>query len=392
MDYSSYTEAPDKFHWWTAVSIIAGALRGKVSINQGYFKWPSNFFIVFVAPPGIVQKSTTINVGVDLLQKVPDICMGPDVVTWQALATAFAQATIGHLMADGQHEPHSSITIASSEFGNLLNPSDREMVDFLVTMWDGQKRNFKKITKTSGSDLIENPWLNLIACTTPSWIAGNFPEYLIGGGFTSRTIFVYGESKRALIAYPGSVIPTGHQDRAANLLLDLTKIASLSGDFKLSRDAMAWGEVWYKDHYENHILKPTNEFIAAYNARKQTHLHKLAMILSASRGDSMVIEEIDLKNAHEALTKIEADMPKVFSKIGLNDETKAIGELLRELELRKKIKATEAYKMFHRKLTQQQFTEVVKSCTMTGNAKFYNDGTGVVIEWVPNPELATQGS
>jgi hypothetical protein len=76
------------------------------------------------------------------------------------------------------------------------------MVDLLVSLWDGKQGAFEKKTKGSGSDSVENPWINLIACTTPAWIAGNFPEYMIGGGFTSRCIFVYAEKKAKLVAYP----------------------------------------------------------------------------------------------------------------------------------------------------------------------------------------------
>ena len=61
--YSSASEAPDKFHFWTAVSTIAGALRRRVWIPQNYFDWTSNFYIILVAPPGIVSKSTTISIG-----------------------------------------------------------------------------------------------------------------------------------------------------------------------------------------------------------------------------------------------------------------------------------------------------------------------------------------
>jgi len=55
MHYSSFSEAPDKMHFWVGVSTIAGALRRRVWIDQGYFQWTPNFYIVFVSPPGIVS-------------------------------------------------------------------------------------------------------------------------------------------------------------------------------------------------------------------------------------------------------------------------------------------------------------------------------------------------
>ena len=46
LEYTKYLEAPDSFHFWAGVSAIAGALRGKVFFDMGYFKWKPNFFII----------------------------------------------------------------------------------------------------------------------------------------------------------------------------------------------------------------------------------------------------------------------------------------------------------------------------------------------------------
>jgi hypothetical protein len=186
------TEAPYNALFWTGVSTIAGALRRRVWIDMRHFQWLPNFYIIIVAPPGVITKSTAINIGMNLLRQVPGIRFGPDVVTWQALVESLAnsaESVIDH--NSGEFHTMACLTIASDEFGMLLNPQDREMIDVLVHLWDGKKGVFKKVTKTSGCDDVQNPWVNIIACTTPAWISGNFPEYLIGGGFTSRCVFVY---------------------------------------------------------------------------------------------------------------------------------------------------------------------------------------------------------
>ena len=54
-DYASYGEAPRRMYHWVGISTIAGALRRKVWIDQTYFKWFPNFYVILVAPPGIVS-------------------------------------------------------------------------------------------------------------------------------------------------------------------------------------------------------------------------------------------------------------------------------------------------------------------------------------------------
>jgi len=201
IQYASNSEAPTYMHFWSGVSAIAGALRRKVWFDMGHFAWYPNFYIIFVAPPGIVAKSTTSGIAMNLLRQVPGVKFGPDVVTWPALVTCFAESTEAFEYENDFH-PMSCLTLESSEFGNLLDPTDRQMVDLLVHLWDGKQGEFKKSTKNNGSDEVSNPWINIIACTTPSWIAGNFPEYMIGGGFTSRCVFVYADQKAKLVPYP----------------------------------------------------------------------------------------------------------------------------------------------------------------------------------------------
>lgn len=122
LEYSSYTEAPKHMRFWCAVSAVAGALRRKVWIDQAYFKWYPNFYVVLVAPPGVVSKSTTASVAMQLLRAVPGVRFGPDIVTWPALVTGFAAAAEAFEYPAGVWNVMSSMTLESSEFGNLLNP------------------------------------------------------------------------------------------------------------------------------------------------------------------------------------------------------------------------------------------------------------------------------
>jgi hypothetical protein len=322
LKYSGHSEAPESFHFWTGISTLAGALRRQVWIDQGYFQWTPNFYIVFVAPPGIVSKSTTANIGMRLLKQLPDIHFGPDAVTWQALTQSLAGSTVEIPYKDGEYLPMSCITIVSSEFGTFLNPNDREMVDVLVSLWDGQLGTWEKATKTQGSDTIVNPWINLVACTTPSWIAGNFPEYMIGGGFTSRCVFVYGEKKRRLVAYPGKEIPTNFKQTEADLVHDLEIISNMVGEYQLSPEAEELGTAWYKEHYENPNPILNDPRLEGYKARKQTHVHKLAIILAASQRDELIISAQDLQRSIDITTQLENEMPQVFSLIGRSAEAR----------------------------------------------------------------------
>jgi hypothetical protein len=313
VDYASFGEAPARMNFWAGISAVAGALRGKVWLDFPYFQWKPNLYIVFVAPPGIVAKSTTTDTAMSLLRAVPKIRFGPAVVTWQALVTHFAEAR-ERFEWRGELLDMSPITINSSEFGNLLDPRDRAMVDMLVHLWDGKP--FTKATKNSGTDEVVNPWINIIACTTPDWIAGNLPEYMVGGGFTSRCLFVYAAEKERYVPYP--TVPADFAATRAALIADLTHISeSLVGEYALTREAIDWGAAWYERHFKEEAKLMDSARFGGYIARKQTLAHKVAMILAASRSDDLVIEKTDLETAVSMLSDLEPDMRFVFEKIGM---------------------------------------------------------------------------
>lgn len=345
--YASFSEAPATMHFWSGVSALAGALRRKVWLDMGYFKWTPCFYILIVAPPGVVSKSTTAAIAIDLLRQVPGVKFGPQMVTWPALVKAFADAKEEFEFEDAWH-PMCAMTIESSELGNLINPADREMIDLLVTLWDSKTGALDKRTKTSGSDEVVNPWINMIACTTPAWIEGNFPEYVIGGGFTSRCLFVYAEKKEKLVAYPTRSIPKELADIKVLLLQDLEHIANtMVGPFTLDPTAIEWGTKWYESHNGSPPDHLNDERFAGYLARKQTHMHKLAMVLSASRNDSRIITTEDLITADEMLTDLEKDMPKVFARIGRSEQSIQAERFIKHVQQQGAIPYDTAYQFIH---------------------------------------------
>jgi len=372
VEYASFGEAPLKMLFWTGVSTVAGALRRRVWIDQKYFQWIPNFYVVLVAPPGIVSKSTTANIGMNLLRELPDINFGPDVITWQALVTTLAASTKADVNpATGEFTSMSAVTYCSDELGNLLNPSDRDLVDILVSLWDGKRGVFKKDTKTQGSDKVENPFVNIIGCTTPAWISGNFPEYLIGGGFTSRCVFVYAEKKRQMIPYVDEVVPKGFEDIKKRLIHDLEMISTLYGEFKLSPAARIWGKEWYLNHWNNPPMHLVESQFSGYLARKQTHLHKLAMVLSASASDKLIIEAEHLQMAEAMTTAIEQDMPKVFSRMGQSGITRGSLEIVTLVERHPGLTQTALFRMMFRTLSYRDFAVALQGALNSGHIKAF---------------------
>lgn len=375
LTYTDWGEAPKRIYFWVGIATIAAALRRRVWLDMGGFVWIPNLYTLLVAPPGVIAKSTSADQGFQLLRKVPGMYFGPTTTTWQALLDAFAEVHEG-VNYDNSILEMSCLSVNSSEFGNFLDPHNTEMVDQLVNIWDG--KSISKRTRMDGEQVIHNPCLNLIAATTPDWIAQNVPKYLVGGGLTSRMIFVYADQKEKFNAYPIDSIPKDHKQREGRLIRDLERISLLLGPFQLTPAAKAWGKDWYERFHKSESKHLDSTVIGGYIARKQTLSHKVAMCLSASRGDSLVIEKEDLERAVSLITELEPFMPMVYSRIGLSPEADAGNQIIEFIKRNgNSVAFMPLYRYMHRHFPKpDQFTEILKGLADSAQ-----------IRLIPDPEV-----
>jgi hypothetical protein len=384
--YASVTEAPKRMHFWAGVSMIAGALRRKVWIDMARFQWLCNMYIVFVAPPGVVSKSTTTDIAMELLREVPGIKFGPDVVTWPALVSAFAESSESFLYNEEWHTM-SPLTLVASEMGSLINPQDREMVNLYITLWDGRK-TFEKVTKMSGNDTVEAPWINMLACTTPHWIADNMPAATIGGGFTSRCVFVYADTKEKYIPFVDEMADSSDGDTRRKLIEDLEHIATnIVGPYKISPAARDWYRPIYEEFWNNARERMDNTVLEGYAARKQTHLFKTALVIAVAQRDERIIQIEDLQIASMMLADVEAEMDSVFSRIGRTEDSLHAERFVQFVIRKGGVPYDEAYRMVYNQFPDfRDFEGVVSGAVRSGQVTLEQRGSAFwLVATKPSP-------
>lgn len=319
----------------------------------------------------------------DLLREVPGIHFGPDEVTWQSLVTTFAASSESFRIGDDWY-PQSPITILASEFGMYMDFKDTKMVNLHITLWDGRKR-FEKQTKGSGNDMVEAPWINLLACTTPQWIASNMDANTIGGGFTSRCIFVYGDKKERPIAYLKNQAAFDYTGLRADLIHDLEWMANnLFGEYTLSPEAEAWGEAWYTNLWEKTYSLDNQDWVNNYLARKQAHLHKLAMVVAASQRDELLITLDDLKIAETMLNSTEDSAHFVFSKVGKSEEVQQAQKILEFIQKKGEVDYRELFRFSQSYFPDAKaFVNILSSFTQAGQVVIVTTKEGVTVKALP---------
>lgn len=360
VEYASYSEAPVKSLWWAGVSAIAGALQRNVWIDQGLFQIYPNFFIIINGPAGKVKKSTIINLALSRLKAVEGITFAPDSTTWEGLIQLMEElhkTEQTSIEVDTVFTRTIPITVTAPEFSVFIDFEDHAKVSALTHLWDCPPF-FDKHTKFSGHEKLEKPCINLIGGTTPSWIKGSFNHWTREGGFASRCIWLHELNKSKAVPWLQDVLPADFKATEARLSVDLTYMTRLQGAFTITQEAKDFESARYMSHHED-MLAGLEVKLGGFQDRKQVHILKTAMAVSAARGDSMTIDLECMKTAISKVHEAEQDMLRTFAIVDERMDLLPYRELRARLEREKSILVNQVYTILGGKFNYNEINQAL---------------------------------
>jgi len=346
LTYTENSEPPKLFHVWTAVSTVAAALQRKCVVNWGHLRFYPNMYVVLVGPPGKVRKGTAMVFGRNLLSRL-GVKMAAESTTREALVREImnSQET---LMDDstGAISFHSSLTVYAPELVVFLGYNQQQLMMDLTDWFDcgqGPEGTWTYRTKHQGSDDIIGVWVNLIGATTPDLLRSCLSMDAIGGGLTSRIIFVFEDQKYKSCPIP--FLTPAEEALGEDLYYDLEQIHLMKGQFKPTKSFI---ELW-KDWYTAADATPVfdDPRLAPYCERRPVHVMKLSMICSASRSDSMILDRQDLARSIAIMESTEKRMPSTFSGIGKSPHAEVLSKVMQEIGLQGEITIRELQRKFY---------------------------------------------
>lgn len=367
-EYTSQQESPDIFHLWGAISIIAGALGRKCFVDQGFYKCYPNQYIILVSESARCRKTTAADIAIKLYEKA----LTREIVTGKITCAMFYK----DLDAEFRKSGTSSIFVYSPELGSLLGP-DAYLSGLMTAVTDfyGCMESTGNRTKNQGIDVLKKVFVNLLGCTIPSWLAGMPPD-MVEGGFSSRVIFVVADSPRP--PCPRLVYTPRMAELDEALQADLRTIAEIDGEFKMTPACQRFYESWYVREYAK--IDDCDPRLKAYYGRKGDHLIKLSMCLSASRGSSRQISELDMTNALDMLGEVEKSMSSAFVGVAFSSSAKNTERIAKLIERSPGISHADILKRNRLHLSGEELVKVVDTLresnsvrmdTSTGERRYF---------------------
>jgi hypothetical protein len=364
------TEPAAIFDTWTGYSIIASALRKKVWLSLGRINIYPNLYVVFVAEPGVARKSQALNYGISFMSQIPEIICSADAVTKEAMLEDLETCAVDEIMPDGENFRHSSLSIISKEFESFLGQKkeNTKMLVLLTDLFDCQELPWKYRTKHSGSNVIPSVFINLLAATTPDSLASSLPPTAVGGGLTSRILFVWAEGKKKKVPKPTM---TPEEVKLKELLLkDLYLISRISGRYEFSPKADKKWDEWYMEYEELSPIRVCKDpSFNGWYSRKPMYILKIALLVAASKSDKMILTWEIIEEAIKEIEEVELQMGNVFKAIGKSNVTSEVDMVLQLVKTRKWITEKQLMTMIWRDVDSEKFDNVIQTAMRTGKVK-----------------------
>jgi hypothetical protein len=324
MSLTEDSEPPINFRKWVAISTVASALQRKIKFELGLsITIYPNLYVVLVGPPA-TGKGTAMGFAEDIINKVPSIKISAQATSLQALIKNLKETNLTDLNKEtGGMIFHSSLTVFSNEFTVFLGYHNSELIATLCD-WFDCKEKWTYDTIKRGKEEIRGVWVNILAGTTHESLQASFPMEAIGGGLSSRIIFVNEYKKGKDVILPNM---TESQLTLQHCLIrDLEQISMLSGVYKTTENALGTYYDWCIRSINNPPFQDRK--FDAYIGRRRVHLLSLAMICAASRSDKLIIEQQDMERSIQLIEEVEINMGTVFRGIGKSDISGILGDAL----------------------------------------------------------------
>ena len=322
-NYVADTESPILYHRWCLISAVSALLGRNFYLPFGHSVIYPNQFCMLIGDPG-TRKSSAINIAKKLVK----------VTGYENIAEG--KTTKEKFLMDlyGQHEEGSGTNltallemdadypremyIAADEFTNFSGAGNYEFFSLLGELWDCPDA-LPVRTKNSKSFTIPEPVVNIIAGNTHAGFAAAFPPDIMGQGFLSRIILIYGDKTGVRITFPKTPDENLKRDLVAHLSAIRLRV---HGAAQITPEAYAAIDYLYQNFEELDDSR-----LRHYSNRRVVHLVKLCLVNAAMRLDTTITEE-DVTLGNTILSWTENLMPRALGEFGKSKHSGVTAKIL----------------------------------------------------------------
>lgn len=323
LTYVADTEVPTNFHRWSMLTSLGAFLGRQFYFSHGEFDINPNMYTMLIGSPG-TRKSTAIKLVKKLIMEAGYDSIAADKTSkekflldlsgdttnepssYEGKAEHFIETNLWGPEDDDVSLPDRECFIMADELNDFMGNGNIEFISLLGSLWD-YSGTYRSRIKSGKSISIKNPTINILAGNTPTGFSLAFPSEILGQGFFSRILLIYGEPNGRKITFP-----TRQDPDSTRAIIDYLRLikSKILGPAVLSKDASELLDTIYKTDSRVDDIR-----FESYSNRRFTHLIKLSLICAASRISTEVIAR-DVIYANTILKHAEHSMPRALGEFG----------------------------------------------------------------------------
>lgn len=332
---SESSEVPVTFHRWAAIAGVGAYLGRQYFFEHGHQIIHSNVYSMLIGSPG-TRKSSAIKLMKKIMIEAGYNTIAADKTTKEKFLLDLSgegdsdgsgkltpeELLDQNLFGESIGTTDAEIFIMADEFNDFFGNGNIEFISMLGNLWDysGVYRNRIKNGKSVN---ITNPTVSILGGNTPTGFSLAFPTEILGQGFFSRILLIYGEPNGRKIAFPTP--PSQSATKEVVQSLKQIKLSSI-GSAPLTPTARRIFEKIYGGNFGVDDVR-----FESYSNRRFAHLLKLALIGSAARYAKEINEE-DVIRANTILVHAERLMPKALGEFGKAKHSDVTHKIVQVLE------------------------------------------------------------
>lgn len=319
---TTYNTTP-LFAKYAAVWLLGTCVFRAVGMQARGNELYPNMYLQLVGGPGTGKSQAIKSVRRILIPAMNDLSLIPASVTRAGMEDYMADNMRMRRAPGGQLMPQTECIGLSEEMQGILPDQDLGHLTLYNILYDLPEVH-KMRTRSHGEIKLDMPYCSLLTGAQPAFLATTMPEQAWGMGFMSRSIMVF-DVPRERTSMFRSIIPDPKLE--ADLIHDLRAISKLFGWMHWTKEAIALYEEWFVEHGGQPIPQ-AKRLAMGYNARRELHMTKLAMVMSLSRTSDLVVELRDVADAIKLLLLTEDRMKMVFTEMSATGSAVAIEDAL----------------------------------------------------------------
>ncbi len=371
------TEVPPRFAIWCGISALLGMLERRIWLEQGIYTIYPNFFIVLIAGSG-QKKSTAINLTDRLLRKADP---GPRIIA-QMITPEGLISSLKNERTDDKSELFKETSggiIIADELVTLIDRRtiERGLGKVLTTLYDC-KDVFEYQTVSRGIERLHGSYLSLLGGTTVELIKDSIPLQSVGGGLTSRIVFVYDDSippPVPWVDYDAELVQIEEE-----LVHYLQRLSTLSGPITVTPTARKFYEHDYREVYTSSLR--TNPYLRGYANRRHAHLFKLSMAVMVAENPDLIMTENHIQGAKIILEEAESHMEQVMEMIVSTEMGASTSHIYNYIKQQKTIMRSDLIRKYQHRFDAKEISNIIETLILSKRVRMESVKGGVQYECI----------